>query len=41
VVRSNLATDNLWQMRWSMRAALFGILGGFAVLITAIWVHSA
>ena len=34
------AGDNLWQMRWSMRVALFAILAGFTVLVVAIWVHS-
>jgi hypothetical protein len=26
-------------MRWSMRAALFGILLGFTILVVAIWVR--
>ena len=39
--RLALANTNLAQMRRSMRAALFAILAGFAVLIAAIWVHPA
>ena len=38
--RGGLAGANLWQMRWSMRVALFGILIGFTVLVVAIWVHA-
>jgi len=35
-----LAGSDLWQMRWSMRAALFGILLGFTILIAAFWYHA-
>ncbi|TAK66428.1 MAG: hypothetical protein EPO19_14570 [Betaproteobacteria bacterium] len=32
-----LAGSDLWQMRWSMRTALFAILLGFTVLVAAFW----
>jgi hypothetical protein len=31
-----LAGTNLWQMRWSMRLAVFGIL---MVLVIPMWIH--
>jgi hypothetical protein len=38
--RGALAGTNLWQMRWSMRVALVGILLGFVILTVAIWVRA-
>lgn len=38
--RGALAGTNLWQMRWSMRVALFGILLGFVILTVSIWVRA-
>lgn len=39
-LRGGLASTNLWQMRWSMRLALFGILIGFMILVVAMWIHT-
>jgi hypothetical protein len=35
--RSGLTSTNVQQMRWAMRVALFAIIVGFGVLVTAIW----
>ena len=39
-LRGWLAGTNLWQMRWSMRLALFRILIGFMIVVVAMWIHT-